>query len=67
MVFATPLALSPTVFSLPRTFQISFLILLNVGDVDISVRYFFRAPTLGSIDIQLSFNIIVILESTSPA
>ena len=67
MVFPVFLALSPKSFNIPKTFQISFLMLLNVGDVDISVRYLFSAPTLGSIDIQLSFSIIVMLVSVSPA
>ena len=61
------LAVLPTLFSFPRTFHISSLILLNVGDVDISVRYLLSAPTFGSIDLQLSFSIIVILVSVSPA
>ena len=58
------------VYQLYLVFQelsIYHLLLLNVGDVDISVKYFFNAPTLGSIDIQLSLRIIVILLSVSPA
>ena len=67
MVLPVFLALSPKSLSIPNTFQISFLILLNVGDVDISVRYLLSAPTFGSIDMQLSFSTIVILVSVSPA
>ena len=67
MIFPVFLALSPKSLSIPNTFQISFLILLNVGDVDISVRYLLSAPTFGSIDMQLSFSTIVILVSVSPA
>ena len=51
----------------PSRFQISSLTLLYVGEVAISVKYSFKAPTFGSILIQLSFKIISTSLSATPA
>ena len=51
----------------PSNFHTSSFTLLYVGEVVISVRYSFKAPTFGSMPMQLSFRMMSISVSATPA
>ncbi len=53
--------------NLPSNFQTSSFTLLYVGEVVISVKYSFKAPTLGSMPILLSLRIMSMSVSATPA
>ncbi len=67
-IFLTKLwALGPSSDSLIKALEMSSLKRLYDFEVEILVKYSLRAPTFGSIDIQLSFKITNRLEFSMPA
>ena len=64
---AMPRKFGPSLFNSPVTFQTSLRNLLNALVAVNSAKYFFKAPTFGSIDMSLSFKITSKLVSETPA